>query len=248
VTFPDIIPDILPHLSSKNPQVKEGAVKFLHRCMLNTKTPPDSQQIKPLSEGVANLLGDSVEGVRNESAEALGVLMKIVGERAMNPVLEPLDDLRKAKVKEAFDKAVVKCKVGSAAPAPRAAAKAEPPKKKAAAPKPKEEATGEEEEKPAPPPKLPAKLAAKLGAKKPPAAAGGEGSSSAGPSAASAPAPKKPVVAAPAKASAKVAPPVATDTFKFRFTPEDAEERINELIPANIRTDLGDANWKTRLA
>jgi cytoskeleton-associated protein 5 len=97
--------------------------------MLNTKTPPDSQQIKPMSEGVANLLGDSVEGVRNESAETLGVLMKIVGERAMNPFLEPLDDIRKGKVKEAFDKAVVKCKVGSAAPAPRAApSKAEPPK------------------------------------------------------------------------------------------------------------------------
>jgi cytoskeleton-associated protein 5 len=129
VSFPDIIPDILPHLSSKNPQEKEGALKFLHRCMMNTKTPPDSQQIKPLSEGVANLLGDSVEGVRNESAETLGVLMKIVGERAMNPFLEPLDDIRKGKVKEAFDKAVVKCKVGSAAPAPRAApSKAEPPK------------------------------------------------------------------------------------------------------------------------
>ena len=60
----------------------------------------------------------------------MGVFMKIVGERAMNPVLEPLDDIKKTKVKEAFDKAVVKCKVGGAAPAPRAAApsKAEPSK------------------------------------------------------------------------------------------------------------------------
>lgn len=99
----------------------------MHRCMLTTKTPPSSAQIKPLSDGLATLLGDGVESVRNESAESLGVLMKIVGERAMNPVLEPLDDLRKAKVKEAFDKAVVKCKVGGA-PAPRAPPKAEPPK------------------------------------------------------------------------------------------------------------------------
>lgn len=60
---------------------------------------------------------------------------------------------------------------------------------------------------------------------------------------------KKPAVAAPAKAAAKGAPPpTATDTFKFRFTPEDAEGRIEELIPANIRTDFGDANWKLRLA
>jgi len=63
-----------------------------------------------------------------------------------------------------------------------------------------------------------------------------------------APAPKKPVVAAPTKGAAKAAPPPANDTFKFRFTPEDADGRIEELIPANIRTDFGDANWKLRLA
>lgn len=98
--------------------------------MLSTKTPPAGPQVKPLSETVAALLEDGVENVRNESAQALGVLMKIVGERAMNPILDPMDDLRKAKVKESFEKAVVKCKAGSAAPAPRAAApaKAEPPK------------------------------------------------------------------------------------------------------------------------
>jgi hypothetical protein len=60
----------------------------------------------------------------------MGALMKIVGERAMNPYLEPLEDLRKVKVKEAFEKAVVKCKVGAAAPPPRVTApsKPEPPK------------------------------------------------------------------------------------------------------------------------
>jgi cytoskeleton-associated protein 5 len=63
-----------------------------------------------------------------------------------------------------------------------------------------------------------------------------------------APAPKKPAVAAPAKGAIKAAPPPANDTFKYRFTPEDADGRIEELIPANIRTDLGDANWKLRLA
>jgi cytoskeleton-associated protein 5 len=97
--------------------------------MLSTKTPPAAPQVKPLSEALAVLIGDGAENVRNESAESLGVLMKIVGERAMNPILEPMDDLRKAKVKEAFEKAVVKCKVGGP-PAPKAAApaKAEPPK------------------------------------------------------------------------------------------------------------------------
>ena len=44
----------------------------------------------------------------------MGTLMKIIGERALAPQMEAMDDLRKAKVKEFFDKAVVKCKVGSA--------------------------------------------------------------------------------------------------------------------------------------
>ncbi|CAG7849449.1 Spindle pole body component alp14 AltName: Full=Altered polarity protein 14 [Serendipita indica DSM 11827] len=253
VTFPDIVPDILPQLASKNPQVKEGAVKFLHRCMLSTKTPPAPAQVKSISEAVATLLSDGAEPVRNEAAETLGVFMKIVGERAMNPVLEPLDDIKKNKVKEAFDKAVVKCKVGGTAPAPRAAAppKAEPPKKKAVPTKPKSEEEPPSEDGPPPTPaKLPPKLAAKLAASKKPAGdAGGGGASAPAAPATAAPAVKKPAaVAAPAKASAKAGPPPATDTFKFRFTPEDAEERISDLIPANIRTDFGDANWKTRLA
>ncbi len=40
----------------------------------------------------------------------------------------------------------------------------------------------------------------------------------------------------------------ATDAFKLKHTPEDAEGRIAELIPDSIQTDFGDANWKTRLA
>lgn len=38
------------------------------------------------------------------------------------------------------------------------------------------------------------------------------------------------------------------DTFKYKHTPEDAENLAAELIPAPILADFGDANWKTRLA
>lgn len=38
------------------------------------------------------------------------------------------------------------------------------------------------------------------------------------------------------------------DPFKYKHTPEDAEGLAADLIPSNILTDLGDANWKTRLA
>ena len=102
----------------------------------------------------------------------------------------------------------------------------------AARPKPGDESPGEEA------PKVPPKLAAKAPPKKP--------APGAAPPAAAA---KKPAAAAPAKAGAKSAAPApANDTFKFRFNPEDAEERIAELIPENIRTDFGDANWKLRLS
>ncbi len=45
--------------------------------------------------------------------------MKMVGERPLNAVMEGLADMRKVKVKEAFEKATVKCKASAPrAPAP----------------------------------------------------------------------------------------------------------------------------------
>ena len=52
--------------------------------------------------------------------------------------------------------------------------------------------------------------------------------------------------------SAKIAKgtpaPAAEDTFKYRFTSEDADIRIVDLIPGSVQTDFADANWKARLA
>jgi len=35
---------------------------------------------------------------------------------------------------------------------------------------------------------------------------------------------------------------------KYKHTPEDADALAADLIPSNISADLGNANWKTRLA
>lgn len=35
---------------------------------------------------------------------------------------------------------------------------------------------------------------------------------------------------------------------KYKHTPEDAEALAADLISSSIMTDLGDVNWKTRLA
>jgi cytoskeleton-associated protein 5 len=48
--------------------------------------------------------------MRSGGAEILGTLMKILGERAMGPYLDGLDDIRKTKIKEYFDTAQVKAK------------------------------------------------------------------------------------------------------------------------------------------
>ncbi|KAJ8463558.1 hypothetical protein ONZ51_g10183 [Trametes cubensis] len=262
----DILPDTLPALNSKNPQVKEGTLKFIARCLSTSSTPIPAPQIKPLSEALASLLEDSFEGARNEAAICLGTLMKMVGERPLNALMDGLADVRKAKVKEAYDNAKVKAKAGSgpppkpakpAASAAAAAAAKEPPRKKPPPPKQPPTtalpATPVEEEVLTPTENKPLrKPPARLLAKKP-AAAGADGSA---PPAAAAPAVKKPPPAAAAAAAAAAKPakggaapaPGALDTVKFKHTAEDAEALAAELIPANYATELGDSNWKVRLA
>lgn len=138
--------------------MKEGTLKFLGRALSTATAPIPPAQIKPLSETLAGLLEDGFEGARNEAATCFGCLMKMVGERPMNAIMDSMADVRKVKVKEAYEKATVKCKAGGA-PAPRAAPPAAkpsgPPKKpKAAAPAPPlaEEKKVEAPKKPAPKP------------------------------------------------------------------------------------------------
>ena len=58
-----------------------------------------------------------------------------------------------------------------------------------------------------------------------------------------------PTVAGPSKSKAGLpATPSALDTVKYKHPPEDADALAADLIPPNISADLGNANWKTRLA
>ena len=244
----------MPALSNKNPQVKEGACKFLTRCLSTSKQAIALPQVKPISEALAILLEDSYAGARDEAANAFGTLMKMVGERPLVVVMDGLADVRKAKVKEAYEKATVKAKAGAkAAPKPPPPAKL-PPKKAATKkegppPTPEVESPPVEDDVPAPEKKArgpPAHLLAKKGG---PAAASG---AQATPSSTAA---KKPPPAAAAAAAASKpakggapAPQGALDAFKYKHTPEDAEALAAEAIPPNFITDLGDTNWKTRLA
>lgn len=274
-----VLEDLEPALKNKNPQVKEGTLKFLGRCLATSKSPIPQAQIKPLADNLAIQLEDSFEGARNEAATCFGTLMKMVGERPLNATMENIADMRKAKVKEAFEKATVKCKSGptptSRAPAPTAKKAATTkssipgsnvddmplPKKKQSEATKVDTLMPEDE-----PPKKPlgskppariqvgdalaiylASLTQLLQAKK------GASNSATNTSTATTPAPiavKKAPPPAAAGKSKQPAPPPASglDNFKYKHTPEDAENLAADLIPANIATDFNDANWKVRLA
>lgn len=106
----ECLEDILDFLKHKNPQVKAETLKFLIRCLKTTREAPSKPETKSIAEAATKLLTESTEATRSGGAEVLGTLMKIMGERAMGPYMEGLDDIRKTKVKEYFDAAEVKAK------------------------------------------------------------------------------------------------------------------------------------------
>lgn len=106
----DCLEETLEFLKHKNPQVKQETVKFLIRCLRNTRDVPSKAEVKSIAEAATKLLTESTEVNRAGGAEILGTLMKIMGERAMNPYLDGLDDIRKTKIKEFFETAEVKAK------------------------------------------------------------------------------------------------------------------------------------------
>ncbi|KAL8779501.1 MAG: hypothetical protein Q9213_006913 [Squamulea squamosa] len=119
----ECLEDILEFLKNKNPQVKSETLKFLIRCLKTTKEAPSKPEVKLIAESATKLLTESVEATRAAGAEALGTLMKIMGERPMGPYMEGLDDIRKTKIKEYCDAAEVKAKdkPKPVAPLPKAA-------------------------------------------------------------------------------------------------------------------------------
>ncbi|KAI1324389.1 ARM repeat-containing protein [Xylariaceae sp. FL0255] len=127
----DCLEDITAFLVHKNPQVKEGTMKFLVRSLRTTRDVPSKQEVNTIVEAAKKLLSESSEGLRSGGAEVLGTIMKIIGERAMNPHLEGLDDIRKTKIREFFEKAEVKAKdKPKSTPAPTSRAPAAGPPKK----------------------------------------------------------------------------------------------------------------------
>ncbi|CAO1622080.1 unnamed protein product [Sympodiomycopsis kandeliae] len=256
VSFGDILEDVLAAAKHKNPNVKTESIRYLARCLRETRKPPAKGDIKPIADALLAACSDGSGDVRDAGTQGMGTLMKLIGERPMNSYVDQLDDIKKAKVQEEFKNAIVKVKMGGAAPqvasarpaaaVPRPAAAARGP-----AMKPREVAKPAQANKenvptsrtmsPAPPAKIvpkgpPARLAA-------PARAPVASSSSAKPATRPAPA-----ASSSRSTASKAGAPSANEPVKFRFNSEDAEARASDLIPSDIAAQVANSNWKERLA
>lgn len=230
------------------------------RCLRTTTAPPPKSDLPSLLESFKKTLEDSDAAIRAASADALGTMMKVIGERAFLGLVGEVDALRMEKVKESFEKAETKCRdgrsAGSKPPAAKAAPSAASSKPKARPPPPSVVAKAkpppsndfeELEQPPAAKPPVrgpPARLLAG-GAKKPPP-------SSAAPStsAPSAPVTKKPALTSrPAATSAAPASSRPSEPLRYKFNQESAESQVeaSEAIPANLVAMLADSAWKVRL-
>ncbi|GLG98562.1 Protein mini spindles [Gryllus bimaculatus] len=116
-TIEAIQEDVLAALENKNPSVKAETAAFLARCF--TKCTPavlNKKILKAYTTSLLKLLNDPDPTVRDNSAEALGTAMKVVGEKVINPFMADIEAIKKTKIKECCDKAVIVAKV----PVPKA--------------------------------------------------------------------------------------------------------------------------------
>ncbi|KAJ3374555.1 hypothetical protein GGF31_007333 [Allomyces arbusculus] len=114
-----MLEDVVSVTGHKNPQVRAESLRFLTRCFQSIRAAPGKAELKTMAEALIKAMDDGDTNVRDAAAEALGTLMKVLGERPLLTYMEKLDKLKADKVKEFCEKAVVKGI--KQAPAPKAA-------------------------------------------------------------------------------------------------------------------------------
>ncbi|CAO3632931.1 unnamed protein product [Cunninghamella echinulata] len=249
VQLSDIIDDLSTAVKHKNPQIRAQSMKLLAKQLQSTRQSPSKPEIKAFADMMLKTLDDADANARENSAEGLGTLMKVIGEKAMLVYTDDLDDIKKNKIKEWYDKVEVKAKpVVAKKPAPPPPKKSTPAVKKAPAkkpvkPEPQPMAVDDESQSDAtaiaaPKRKPPARLAGS-NTKKPTLS-----SSKAKPKLAAATA----TATAASKKSGKLPPSSEPEEIKYKFSAEDAEARATDYIPEQVWEDIGQSQWKVRLA
>ncbi|KAL1502287.1 hypothetical protein ABEB36_007453 [Hypothenemus hampei] len=221
-TLEPLLEDILEALNNKNPSVKAETSLFLARAF--TKTQPtliNKKILKALTTALTKNINESDPAVRESSAEALGTLMKLVGEKSISPFLVDLekDKLKMDKIREFHDKAEIVVKIVVPKKRPQTAPTKSGTKK--------ENTAGPITSK-----TVVKKTIVTAPAKKKAASASTVSAGSA-----------TVVRSKGAKASTKPLPKIEKEL-------DDAEVDaiIENLLPSNIVSDLSDSAWKTRLA
>uniref|UniRef100_A0A667YBK7 Cytoskeleton associated protein 5 n=1 Tax=Myripristis murdjan TaxID=586833 RepID=A0A667YBK7_9TELE len=126
-TLQNLSEDILAVMDNKNPSIKQQASLFLARSIrLSTPSALPKTLVKPLCCALLKQVNDSAPEVREAAFEVLASMMKVVGERAINPFLTDLDKAKLDKVSctfhfIAFHTSCFKCRtsrigVGTCAP------------------------------------------------------------------------------------------------------------------------------------
>ncbi|XP_015769974.1 PREDICTED: cytoskeleton-associated protein 5-like [Acropora digitifera] len=230
--LPAMQEDLLATLESKNPSVKEETVRFLTRSFCKS-TPASLPKtfLKPTCGSLLKRMDDTSGPVRDATAEALGTLLKVMGERPLNPFIEQLDKIKMDKVKECAEKAEVKATPGGSA---GAAAKPSAPA-----------ATSTDGAKKEAPTKKPTQKQSKPAAKavesaKP--ASGGGGAKKKPPSSGAGKAAKG------KKKGASVSGFDSEEPTESEMTPEEVDAKAAEIISEAVLKQLADSNWKERLA
>ncbi|XP_034663855.1 protein mini spindles isoform X2 [Drosophila subobscura] len=103
---------IVESLANKNPSVKSETALFLARALCRTQpTALNKKLLKLMATNLVKTLNEPDPTVRDSSAEALGTLMKLVGEKTLEPLLADVDPLKMSKIKECYEKAEIKVKI-----------------------------------------------------------------------------------------------------------------------------------------
>ncbi|XP_023289884.1 protein mini spindles isoform X2 [Orussus abietinus] len=107
-----MLEDVVAALENKNPAVKAETAAFMARCFARTlPSTLNKKLLKAYTGALLKTLNEPDPTVRDNSAEALGTALKLVGEKAISPFLTDLDNLKMAKIKECADQAVIQVKM-----------------------------------------------------------------------------------------------------------------------------------------
>jgi cytoskeleton-associated protein 5 len=102
-TLDSIQQDVLSALENQTPQVKAATASFLARCFTKfTRIMLNKKLLKAYTTIPLKTLNGPDPIVRDSSAEALGTVMKVVGEKRIVAFMTDIDNIKMAKIKAAY--------------------------------------------------------------------------------------------------------------------------------------------------